>query len=74
MSWLPGLKKRMNWFLENRCPDRTWQIRKVYFCNSAVCYYSMKCAARGRGERFLLALTSKGRLLEKMPDESEFLE
>jgi hypothetical protein len=33
------------------------------------------CLARGRGERFLLALASKERLisiLEKMLDESEF--
>jgi hypothetical protein len=34
-----------------------------------------RCLARGRGERFLLALASKERLisiLEKMLDESEF--
>ncbi|KAH8995603.1 Six-hairpin glycosidase-like protein [Lactarius akahatsu] len=58
---LPGFKKRMNWFLENR-PEVSGR-------NMA----NMK--ARGRGERFLLALASKDRLisiLEKMLDESEF--
>lgn len=57
----PGFKKRMNWFLENR-PEVSGR-------NMA----NMK--ARGRGERFLLALASKERLisiLEKMLDESEF--
>lgn len=58
---LPGFKKRMDWFLENR-PDVSGR-------NMA----NMK--ARGRGERFLLALASKERLvsiLEKMLDENEF--
>jgi len=57
----PGFKKRMDWFLENR-PEVSGR-------NMA----NMK--ARGRGERFLLALASKERLvsiLEKMLDESEF--
>ncbi|KAI0268624.1 Six-hairpin glycosidase-like protein [Gloeopeniophorella convolvens] len=57
----PGFKKRMDWFIENR-PEVSGR-------NMA----NMK--ARGRGERFLLALASKERLvsiLEKMLDESEF--
>ncbi len=75
----PGFKKRMDWFLENRpevsgrnmanmkglplAPFSIWSLRKH------------KYLARGRGERFLLALASKERLvsiLEKMLDESEF--
>lgn len=58
----PGFKKRMDWFIENR-PDISER-------NVA----SLK--ARGRGERLLLALASKERLvriLEKMLDEKEFL-
>ncbi|KAH9978847.1 Six-hairpin glycosidase-like protein [Lactifluus volemus] len=57
----PGFKKRMDWFIENR-PEVSGR-------NMA----NMK--VRGRGERFLLALASKERLvsiLEKMLDESEF--
>ncbi|KAI0256189.1 Six-hairpin glycosidase-like protein [Lactifluus subvellereus] len=57
----PGFKKRMDWFLENR-PEVSGR-------NMA----NMK--VRGRGERFLLALASRERLvsiLEKMLDESEF--
>ncbi|KAI9509176.1 Six-hairpin glycosidase-like protein [Russula earlei] len=57
----PGFKKRMEWFIENK-PE-------VSSRNMA----NMK--DRGRGERFLLALASKERLisiLEKMLDESEF--
>ncbi|THH13216.1 hypothetical protein EW146_g6974 [Bondarzewia mesenterica] len=57
----PGFKKRMEWFINNR-PEVSGR-------NMA----NMK--ARGRGERFLLALASKERLvriLEKMLDENEF--
>ncbi|KAI0321072.1 Six-hairpin glycosidase-like protein [Amylostereum chailletii] len=57
----PGFKKRMEWFLENR-PE---SLRNMA---------NMK--VRGRGERFLLALASKERLisiLQKMLDENEFL-
>ncbi|KAI0041005.1 hypothetical protein FA95DRAFT_1611352 [Auriscalpium vulgare] len=57
----PGFKKRMEWFIDNR-PEVSGR-------NMA----NMK--ARGRGERFLLALASKERLtsiLEKMLDENEF--
>ncbi|KDQ21406.1 hypothetical protein BOTBODRAFT_182745 [Botryobasidium botryosum FD-172 SS1] len=57
----PGFEKRMNWFLENR-PE----ISQRNMAN-------MK--AQGRGDRRLLALASKERLvriLEKMLDESEF--
>ncbi|KAF8606170.1 hypothetical protein BDV93DRAFT_469332, partial [Ceratobasidium sp. AG-I] len=57
----PGFKKRMEWFIDNR-PE----ISQRNMAN-------MK--ARGKGERRLLALASKERLvkiLEKMLDESEF--
>ncbi|KAI0758346.1 Six-hairpin glycosidase-like protein [Irpex lacteus] len=58
---LPGFKKRMEWFIENRpeMSDRNMANMKV----------------KGRGERRLLALMSKERLervLEKMLDEDEF--
>ncbi|KAF7793777.1 hypothetical protein EIP86_004898 [Pleurotus ostreatoroseus] len=58
---LPGFKKRMEWFIENRpeLSERTMANMKV----------------KGRGERRLLALASKERLvriLEKMLDEDEF--
>lgn len=59
---LPGFKKRMEWFIENR-PE----ISERNMAN-------MK--GKGRGERRLLALASKERLeriLEKMLDEDEFL-
>ncbi|KAH8119223.1 Six-hairpin glycosidase-like protein [Phellopilus nigrolimitatus] len=59
---LPGFKKRMEWFIENR-PE-------VAQRNMA----NMKLG--GKGDRRLLALTSKERLvriLEKMLDEDEFL-
>ncbi|KAH9045105.1 hypothetical protein EDB84DRAFT_782722 [Lactarius hengduanensis] len=44
----PGFKKRMNWFLEN---------------GPEVPGRNMADTARGCGERFLLALASKGRLI-----------
>ncbi|KAI0087956.1 Six-hairpin glycosidase-like protein [Irpex rosettiformis] len=58
---LPGFKKRMEWFIENRpeISDRNMANMKV----------------KGRGERRILALMSKERLervLEKMLDEDEF--
>jgi hypothetical protein len=58
----PGFKKRMEWFIENR-PDIS--DRNVASLKS-----------RGKGDRLLLALASKERLvriLEKMLDEREFL-
>lgn len=58
----PGFKKRMDWFIENR-PE----ISQRNIANIKV---------SGRGDRKLLALCSKERLvriLEKMLDESEFL-
>ncbi|KAH8986102.1 hypothetical protein EDB92DRAFT_1818414 [Lactarius akahatsu] len=57
----PRFKKRMNWFLETG-PEVSGRNM-----------VNMK--ARGRGERFLLALASKDRLisiLEKMLDQSDF--
>ncbi|KAF9244864.1 Six-hairpin glycosidase-like protein [Melanogaster broomeanus] len=62
LNRFPGFKKRVEWFIENR-PE-------VAARNMA----NMK--AGGKGERRLLALASKERLvriLEKMLDENEFL-
>ncbi|KIJ67690.1 hypothetical protein HYDPIDRAFT_165553 [Hydnomerulius pinastri MD-312] len=62
LNRFPGFKKRVEWFIDNR-PE-------VSARNMA----NMK--AGGRGERRLLALASKERLvriLEKMLDENEFL-
>ncbi|KAH7913443.1 Six-hairpin glycosidase-like protein [Hygrophoropsis aurantiaca] len=62
LNRFPGFKKRMEWFLDNR-PE-------VSARNMA----NMK--AGGKGERRLLALANKDRLvriLEKMLDEDEFL-
>jgi hypothetical protein len=58
----PGFKKRMDWFIENR-PE----MSKRNMAN-------MK--GRGKGDRRLLALCDKDRLvklLERMLDEEEFL-
>lgn len=58
----PGFKKRMEWFIENRADISTRNVASL--------------REKGRGERRLLALASKERLvriLEKMLDESEFL-
>ncbi|EPQ57444.1 hypothetical protein GLOTRDRAFT_58806 [Gloeophyllum trabeum ATCC 11539] len=57
----PGFKKRMEWFIENR-PEAERNMANI--------------RVKGRGERRLLALCSKERLvkiLEKMLDEDEFL-
>ncbi|THH30923.1 hypothetical protein EUX98_g3248 [Antrodiella citrinella] len=64
MNRLPGFKKRVEWFIDNR-PELSGR-------NMA----NMKGRLKGRGERRLLALASKERLvsiLEKMLDEDEFL-
>ncbi|GHJ89324.1 hypothetical protein NliqN6_5726 [Naganishia liquefaciens] len=58
----PGFKKRMDWFIENRPEISQRNIANI--------------KSSGRGDRKLLALCSKDRLvriLEKMLDESEFL-
>jgi hypothetical protein len=75
----PGFKKRMDWFIENRPEVSGRNMANMkgmfppFFLNSATS--DVGCIVRGRGERFLLALASKERLvsiLEKMLDESEF--
>ncbi|WVQ99883.1 hypothetical protein IAU59_007026 [Kwoniella sp. CBS 9459] len=58
----PGFKKRMDWFIENRQDISTRNIANI--------------REKGRGDRKLLAMASKERLvriLEKMLDEKEFL-
>jgi len=59
---LPGFKKRMEWFIDNRPGVSARNMANM--------------RARGRGERRLLALADKDRLvriLQKMLDENEFL-
>lgn len=58
----PSFKKRLDWFIKNRTEVANRNISSL--------------AKRGKGERMLLALVSKDRLvriLEKMLDEDEFL-
>ncbi|RXK38115.1 cytoplasmic protein [Tremella mesenterica] len=58
----PGFKKRMDWFIENRPEISNRNMANI--------------REKGRGDRKLLALASKERLvkiLEKMLDEKEFL-
>ncbi|WWC90864.1 uncharacterized protein L201_005801 [Kwoniella dendrophila CBS 6074] len=58
----PGFKKRMDWFINNRPDISTRNIANI--------------REKGRGDRQLLAIASKERLvriLEKMLDEKEFL-
>lgn len=59
---LPGFKKRMEWFIENRS-----SISKRNIANMSL---------GGKGDRRLLALANEDRLrriLERMLDEEEFL-
>lgn len=58
----PSFRKRMDWFIENKFDVAERNIASM--------------RARGKGDRLLLALASKDRLLailERMLDESEFL-
>lgn len=58
----PSFKKRMNWFIKNREDMSERNIASM--------------AKKGRGDRILLSLVSKDRLvriLQKMLDEAEFL-
>lgn len=58
----PSFKKRLDWFIKNRTTVANRNIASI--------------VKRGKGERMLLALVSKDRLvriLEKMLDEDEFL-
>ena len=58
---MPGFKRRMNWFIENR-PDLTSNIASI--------------TRQGRSERRLLAVVQRAkliRLLTRMLDETEFL-
>jgi hypothetical protein len=75
----PGFKKRMDWFLENRpeVSGRNMANMKGLLFRTVLLLVITEHSylARGRGERYLLALASKERLvsiLEKMLDESEF--
>lgn len=79
LNRFPGFKKRVEWFLDNR-PE----VSQRNMANMKGMPLSMTCqvhffnlsVAGGKGERRLLALASKERLvkiLEKMLDESEFL-
>jgi hypothetical protein len=76
----PGFKKRMEWFIDHR-PEvsaRNMANMKGTSCMTAFLpFFRMTSfAVGGKGERRLLALASKERLvriLEKMLDEDEFL-
>ncbi|ORY80784.1 Six-hairpin glycosidase-like protein [Protomyces lactucae-debilis] len=62
ISRFPSFKKRLDWFVKNRSTVVNRNIASI--------------SKRGKGERLLLALVSKDRLvriLEKMLDEDEFL-
>ncbi len=74
----PGFKKRMDWFIENR-PDismRNVANIKGEDLTKERPITDHTATERGKGDRKLLALASKERLvriLEKMLDENEFL-
>jgi hypothetical protein len=58
---LPSFKKRVNWFVENRCDLAERNMASI--------------RKRGKGDRILLAMVSKDRLvkiLRRMLDENEF--
>lgn len=75
----PGFKKRMDWFIENRhdiSNRNIANIRGEYHDFSSSHSIELMLPEKGRGDRKLLALASKERLvriLEKMLDEKEFL-
>lgn len=78
LNRFPGFKKRMEWFLDNRpeMSDRNMANMKGLSLVLLGVYDADFFPARGKGERRLLALASKERLikiLEKMLDEDEFL-
>ena len=77
----PGFKKRMEWFMENRPSAQRnmanmkgkYQATLFFFAGLKLLNFSV---VKGKGDRRLLALADKDRLvriLEKMLDESEFL-
>ena len=76
----PGFKKRMEWFIDNRpeMSERSMANMKGEPASGRALNsesLNLHMIARGRGERRLLALASKERLvriLEKMLDEDEF--
>ncbi|CAJ2511835.1 Uu.00g074600.m01.CDS01 [Anthostomella pinea] len=58
---LPSFKKRVNWFMENRCDMAERNMASI--------------RKRGKGDRILLSMVSQDRLekiLKRMLDESEF--
>lgn len=75
----PGFKKRMDWFIENRPDISLRNVANIKGNFRIACLRSVltQCVTeRGKGDRKLLALASKERLvriLEKMFDEKDFL-
>jgi hypothetical protein len=74
----PGFKKRMEWFIDNRSQmaNRNMANMKGERINDIIVTCTKVVAVAGKGQRRLLALASKERLvriLEKMLDEDEFL-
>jgi hypothetical protein len=79
LNRFPGFKKRVEWFIDNRPEVSARNMANMKgdnFSSSFTLSRSEHLVAGGRGERRLLALASKERLvriLEKMLDENEFL-
>jgi hypothetical protein len=75
----PGFRKRMEWFIENR-PEMSARNLANMKSNSIITQQSngtdlTRLLVRGKGDRRLLALVSKDklvRILERMLDEDEF--
>jgi hypothetical protein len=75
----PGFSKRMQWFMDNRSEmagRNMANMKGKIFIAAGMASSLTRILAGGRGERRLLALASKERLvsiLQKMLDEDEFL-
>lgn len=72
----PGFKKRMDWFIENRQDISMRNIANIKGKLIGLEMIKADSVEKGKGDRKLLALASKERLvriLEKMLDEKEFL-
>lgn len=79
LNKFPGFKKRMEWFIDNR-PEVSARnmanMKGAFLTDNPYLLLFMPFLASGKGQRRLLALASKERLvkiLEKMLDEDEFL-
>ena len=78
LNRFPGFRKRLEWFIDHRPEVSARNMANMKGKVIALSYppFSQYFVVSGRGERRLLALASKERLvriLEKMLDENEFL-